>query len=114
MQQDIVDKVINEASLLGKCPRILLDMAYQPAARGGERHFPAGNIRLVTEARDLLKDEAKREDLTEHQNFNESEWKDALLRLFAIKNSDEGRADREQLVLYDQSIYICVTCGGFL
>jgi hypothetical protein len=89
-------------------------MAYQPAGRGGERHFTAGNIRLVTEARNLLKDEEKRGEFAANQNWSNNEWKEALLKLFGMKKEDEGRADREQLVLYGQTVYICMTCRGFL
>jgi hypothetical protein len=95
-------------------PKILFDMAYQPVGRGGERHFTAGNIRLVSMARELLKDDAKMQEFTKGQNWDNDQWKMALLKQFEMKSSDEGKANREQLVLYGQTLYICDICEALL
>jgi hypothetical protein len=88
-------------------------MAYQPAGRGGERHFTAGNIRIVSEARKLVEDKAKRDQFTGNQHWTDKQWKKALLKVFKMKKSDEGKLNREQLVLYGQTVYSCV-CGSFV
>jgi hypothetical protein len=95
-------------------PKILFDMAYQPAGRGGERHFTAGNIHIVSMARKLLKDDARRQQFTGSQNWDNEQWKTALLKHFKIRTSDEGRVDREQLVLYGQTLYTCGICEALL
>jgi hypothetical protein len=89
-------------------------MAYQPAARGGDRHFTAGNIRIVTKGRELVKDKEKRCEFTAGKNWDEDCWRSALLELFEIDKEDEGRLDREQLVLYAQMVYRCATCEDFI
>jgi len=97
-----------------RCKRILLDMAFQPAARGGPRHFTAGNIRLVTKARALLKSEKEQEEFTGNEEWSNDQWKLALLNHFKMKESDEGRLDREQLVLYGQAVYSCILCCALI
>ncbi len=109
--------LIEKARMEENCeelPQILLQMAYQPAARGGERHFTAGNIRIVTKGRELVGDKEKRREFTGGENWKEDCWRNALLELFKIDKEDEGRLDREQLVSYAQRVYCCATCGGFL
>jgi hypothetical protein len=95
-------------------PTILWEMAYQPAARGGERHFTAGNIRLTTKARGLLSSEKARQDFTGNERWHDDKWKKALRKHFKMKKSDEGRVDREQLVLYGQAMYSCGLCGTLI
>jgi len=50
----IVEKAKQKESLAEELPTVLFEMACQPAARGGDRHFAAGNIRIVTKAKDLV------------------------------------------------------------
>ncbi len=95
-------------------PRILRDMACQPAARGGARHFTAGNIRLVTKARILLKSKRAQAKFTGDEEWSNDQWKCALMKHFRIKKSDEGNVDREQLVVYDQIVYKCVLCSSLI
>lgn len=95
-------------------PQILLQMAYQPAARGGERHFTAGNIRIVTKGRELVRDKEKRREFTGGKDWEEDHWRSGLSETFKIEKEDERRLDREQLVLYGQMVYCCATCGDFL
>ena len=57
------DAVIEETSAkldLTLVPQILQCAAFQPAARGGPCLFTAGNIRMVTKARELVESEEKR------------------------------------------------------
>jgi hypothetical protein len=89
-------------------------MAYQPAARGGERHFTAGNTRIVTKATDLVENQGMREEFTRNEVWDNEAWKKALLNLFKTKKSYEGRADREKLVFYGQMMHSCIICGGYI
>lgn len=95
-------------------PSILIDMACQPAARGGARHFTAGNIRLVTKARKLLKSKRARAKFTGDEEWSNDQWKCALMKHFRIKKSDEGNLNREQLVVYEQIVYKCVKCDSLI
>lgn len=113
MQADIVVEAMKTEDM-SMLPRILLDMACQPAARGGERHFTAGNIRLVTKARKLLYSEEERAEFTGNKEWNNDQWKKALMKHFGIKKSHEGKVDREQLVLYDQVVYKCTICHALI
>jgi hypothetical protein len=45
-----------------KVPKSILQIAFQPTARGGNLHYIAGNIRFVNRAR-LLLDPMVREDI---------------------------------------------------
>ena len=60
------------ASSLGPSPiqTILLEIAFQPVARGGVRHFTAGNIRIVTKARNLVLDEEERMRFTKGMDWD--------------------------------------------
>ena len=74
-------------------PQVLLQMAYQPVARGDECHFTAGNIRIVTKAWKLVRDKEKRHELTGGKDWKEDCWRSGLLELFKIDKEDEGRLD---------------------
>ncbi len=63
-------------------PRILRDMACQPAARGEARHFTADNIWLVTKARKLLKSKRAQEKFTEDEEWSNDQWKCVLMEHF--------------------------------
>ncbi len=78
---------------LKELPQILLQTAYQPAARGGEHHFIAGNIQIVTKAQELVRDKEKRRELTGGKDWKEDCWRSGLLELFKIDKEDEGRLD---------------------
>jgi hypothetical protein len=83
----------------------LPQVAFQPAARGGVRHFTAGNIRIVKKARELLLDQ-------DHREWTEEEWISFLEEGFGMLKNDRGNMEREQLVVGCQSIYLCAICDG--
>jgi len=55
-----------------------------------------------------------REEFTGNEMWDDDMWKTALLKLFKMKKSSEGRAGREQLVIYGQIMYNCVICGLYI
>lgn len=55
-----------------------------------------------------------RVDFAGNEVWDNEVWKKALLELFEIKESYEGRADREQLVLYGQIMYNCMICQSYI
>jgi hypothetical protein len=104
-------------------PKFLLDVAFQPTARGEPRHFIAGNIRITNSARKLL-------DLESRKAVEESRWMAAHLveaqRDTPIDDDwkawfefDQGLKDsirsdgrhREKLIETDQVYYSCTRCG---
>jgi len=104
-------------------PRFLLDVAFQPTARGEPRHFIAGNIRIVNGARKLLDLESRRAveesgwlaaRLVESQRDTpiDDDWKAWLEFDQGLK--DRKRSDgkhRERLLETDQVYYSCAQCG---
>lgn len=87
-------------------PAFLPEVAFQPAARGGIRHFTAGNIRIVKKARELLWEQ----EWIGVNNMTEEEWKTSLERFFEMPEKDRGNFEREQLVVACQDIYLCAIC----
>jgi hypothetical protein len=107
-------------------PRILLDVAFQPAARGEPTHFVAGNIRIVGSARKLLHQE-ERDNIMERNWMvahllemqrkypTDDDWKAWLLFLHGLEEEPiEFRGHRERLVVTGQAYYSCLRCGGFV
>jgi hypothetical protein len=92
-------------------PEILLRVAHQPVARGGLRHFTAGNIRIVTKARELVENEGERLDFSKGMSWNDDEWMASLESHFGILEVDRGNIEREQLVVGGQCIYQCNGCS---
>lgn len=101
---------------LGSSPiqTILLEIAFQPAARGGARHFTAGNIRIVTMARNLVLDEEKRLRFTKGMDWDGDKWMAALRDEFGMLEEDVGDFNREQLVAGGQNSYQCAGCKGLI
>lgn len=110
-QGDLVDAKIEELQV--PLPKILLDVAFQPAARGGPTHFHAGNIRFVTKARKLVCDEEHMVEFTQGEKWDGEEWRRRLQRYFGILSTDIGLPNREQLLVYNQSIYFCA-CRSYI
>jgi len=108
-------------------PRILLDVAFQPTARGEPTHFVAGNIRIVDSARQLL-DQQKREDVTKEswmvahllemdgKHTTDDDWKAWLLFLHGLEEEPVKHrgGHRERLVVTGQAYYSCVRCHEIL
>jgi len=110
-----LDGVISKFSDI---PRSILEVSYQPTARGGSLHYISGNIRLVNEARQLL-DKQKREDIiakpdpwlaAKIETHLENEATLWLEYLIYESNIDEEK-DAEKLVITDQVLYTCPNCG---
>ena len=96
-------------------PRILQCAAFQPAARGGPRLFTAGNIRMVTKARELVESEEKRAIFSGGLlASSDDEWTRLLETFFGILEVDHGNFEKEQLVVGGQDIYLCPVCKEFV
>jgi len=96
-------------------PRILQCAAFQPTARGGPRLFTAGNIRIVTKARELVESKEKRAIFSEELlACSDDEWTRSLENYFGILESDHGNFENEQLVASGQDIYLCPICKEFV
>jgi hypothetical protein len=96
-------------------PQILKCVAFQPAARGGPRLFTAGNIRIVTKARELVESKEKRAIFSGGLlTWSDDEWTRSLESHFGILESDRGDFEKEQLVLSGQDIYLCPVCEEFV
>jgi hypothetical protein len=96
-------------------PRILRFAAFQPAARGGPRLFTAGNIRMVTKARELVESEEKRNIFSGGLMVSsDDEWTRLLETYFGILKTDDGDFEKEQLVVGGQDIYLCPVCKEYV
>jgi hypothetical protein len=101
-------------------PQSIMEVAYQPTARGGDLHFVAGNIRLVNMARELLDEEARNHILATPDpwmatNMAMNEQDEAALwweYMVYENNIEEGKKDAEQLVVKDQVLYSCPSCDS--
>lgn len=116
-QSEVVDLLIEDLDIKSP-PAILVQMAFQPAARGGTRHFAAGNIRIVKKARELLLDQEEHSKWTGGNNMTEEEWISSLEKFFGLSRSepetDHEKFEREQLVVGCQDIYQCAKCKLFI
>ena len=113
--QDTVIEEISTKLDLTLIPRILQCTAFQPAARGGPRLFTAGNIRMVTKARELVESQEKRAIFSEGMlASSDDEWTRLLETYFGISETDHGSFEKEQLVVSGQDIYLCPLCKEFL
>ena len=99
-------------------PYTILQVAFQPTARGGKTHFVAGNIRLVSAARDLL-DSSAREVIAESAwmtayllEFGEDDekWQAWLEHQYHIDDEERGNIAEEQLLIEKQQMYSCSIC----
>lgn len=86
-------------------------MACQPVGRGGARHFTAGNIRFVSEAKKLVEDEGERQDFAMGLPSPQDQWVNYLEDYFGIEKCDRGDLEREQLVVGDQDMHRCIGEG---
>ena len=113
--QDAVIKKISAKLDLTLVPQILQWTAFQPAARGGPRLFTAGNIRMVTKARELVESEEKRANFSGGLLApNDDEWTRFLESYFGVLETDRGNIEKEQLVASGQDIYLCPVCKEFV
>ena len=110
-------------------PKIIVQVAFQPTARGGETHFVAGNIRLVSSARLLLDPEARDRVASEgwmiayklEQDMKmeggddidgDDEWQAYLEFMHNIDDKQRRNPMEEQLSLDGQEMYTCPICLG--
>lgn len=99
-------------------PKSIIQIAFQPTARGGNIHYTAGNIRFVNKAR-LLLDPTVREkilsnpkpwmvgNMVAHEDDESGLWWEYMVYEFDIVTEDK---DTEQLVVMDQVMYKCPKC----
>ena len=115
-QAEHLQGIISEFSDI---PSSILEVSYQPTARGGSLHYVSGNIRLVNAARQLL-DKQKREDIIANPDpwlavhIDTHSGKEAALwweYLMYENNINEEEKDAEKLVITDQILYSCPSCG---
>lgn len=99
-------------------PLPILQIAFQPTARGGNLHYIAGNIRFVHKARLLLDPQVREEILSNPEpwmaanmvDYDEDEislWSEYMVYKY---NIDVENKDAEQLVVTDQVLYKCPNC----
>ena len=114
-QNRMIEDAIQRLGLTSM-PEILSCMALQPIARGGLRHFTAGNIRIVTKAKELMNNEVERVNFSNGLGCSEDEeeWISALENHFGILEADRGNLNREQLVVGGQDIYECSGCDALI
>lgn len=97
-------------------PILIIKAAFQPTARGGTRHFVAGNIRIVSEARTLLEHDFREEKkgsnwmvahLLEGEKtvVTDDDWGCWLESNFGMNSLTE-----EILIVDGQSLYACPLC----
>jgi len=101
-------------------PETIFKVAFQPTAHGGSTHFVTGNIRLVSEARDLLDERGQERAFThpwmiafvlEHNGTEEEdEWQAWLEHKYHIDNESRENIMKEQLLIQEQQMYICPSC----
>lgn len=114
-QKQYLDKQIEKYSSV---PQTISKVAFQPTARGGSTHFVTGNIRLVSEARDLM-------DAQEHERVfahpwmiafvlecdgtedDGDEWQAWLEHKYHICSQHRGNIMEEQLLIERQQMYVC-------
>jgi hypothetical protein len=102
-------------------PLAILAVAFQPTARGGPAHFPTGNIRIVSEARDLLHEEQQKavkdsawmvEHLAKKSRLDveDDDWVAWLKGEIGLDVEDV----EEELVVEEQLYYTCPNCNDEL
>lgn len=97
--------------VLPALPQLLLDIAYQPIARGGPHHFATGNIRFVNMARRLVEDTGERDKLTKGSVWQGDDWVQFFHDRFDL--DEDKDADSEKLLIESQNVYQCV-CNKFI
>jgi hypothetical protein len=100
-------------------PCSILQIAFQPTARGGNLHYIAGNIRFVNMARMLL-DHTVRDNMlsnpdpwmaaniVDNEKDKSSLWWEYMVHEQGI---DTGDKNSEQLVVTDQNLHTRSKCG---
>jgi hypothetical protein len=101
-------------------PETILQVAFQPTARGGPQHFIAGNIRLISAAKKLLDpvelEKAKNSSwMSAHElqvgSLNDCcVWQEWLEEKYHIDGDAREDLNSEQLLVKDQRFYICPGC----
>lgn len=104
---------------------VVIEVAFQPTARGGFRHFVSGNGRIVLQAREILNnanpqcasmyaahkvESEKDPDFSEDTPWKEKVWMDIMLENIGLKDDYSNRDDREQLIIRNQQMFTCPVC----
>jgi len=108
--QQLIYETAMHQSNIPAMPTILLQIAFQPAARGGPRHFVGGNIRIVSKARDLVSNVAARDAFIGTNISDEDEWIMKFEEHLGMEACDRGDENREQVMLSGQDVYSCCKC----
>jgi hypothetical protein len=100
--------------------KIIVEVAFQPTARGGTRHFASGNGRIVRLARGFLDNPnleshavyiAHRIEKEADGEFNEEDaWAEIMEEQIGMKRGNRGNAEYEQLIVRDQQMFSCSVC----
>ena len=107
----------------------VVEVAFQPTARGGLTHFASGNGRIVLQARQILDDAnpkcagmyaAHKAESELDENFSEGAgwkaktWLEIMLENMGLKEDYEGNYNREQLIIRDQQMFTCPVCDNMV
>jgi hypothetical protein len=103
---------------------IIVDVAFQPTARGGPTHFASGNGRIVRLARELLND-ANLDSYPQYVGHlleaegdpafsRENAWAEIMEDLIGLKKAHRGDFSHEQLICREQQMYGCPICENIV
>lgn len=107
----------------------VIEVAFQPTARGGSTHFPSGNGRIVLLARQILDDSnpkctgmyaARKAERELDPNFDgdvtwkERTWIQIMLESIGLKENQKDKNKYEQLIIRDQQMFTCPLCKNML
>ena len=108
---------------LHQVPTTILEVAFQPTARGGSTHFTAGNLRIVKFAQTLLEASIRDEIVGGHNWFaahiqevgdegdiTDKDWRSFMEDEHSIKERKSTGDEFEQLLVSGQAILACPLC----
>ena len=103
---------------------IVIQVAFQPTARGGSRHFASGNGRIVCHARRLLDDKnpdshamyiAHKVEAEGSPEFSlENAWTEIMEEQMGLRKDDRGKDDQEQLIIHNEQMFTCPLCENMV
>lgn len=121
LQQDVHRSEVHSSVEYAQVPKIILDIAFQPTARGGLIHFAAGNIRIVRFARSLVDSNAREQVSSSHdwfvahsqevgEDITEDDWMRFMEEQQGMEEKNRGVGRFEQLLVGDQTMFSCPLC----
>jgi hypothetical protein len=118
-----VEYIKKSSTGLQDVPEVILQVAYQPTARGGFTHYTAGNVRITKFARELLvaqrRDEilhhdpwfiAHAQEVGDEESITENDWRRFMEDKHGMEEKNQGVEGHEQLLVLDQIIESCPLC----